>query len=48
MYSIKYNLSNGKRGGSRMEWAVVLVFPAITIGAIALGMVLYAMKQLKS
>lgn len=30
-----------------MEWAVFLVFPATTIGAIALGIVLYAMKQLK-
>ncbi len=30
-----------------MEWIVFLVFPAFTIGTIALGIVLNAMKQLK-
>jgi len=30
-----------------MEWSVFLVFPAFTIGAIALGLVLHTLKQIK-
>ncbi len=30
-----------------MEWSIFLVFPAFTIGAIALGLVLHTMKQIK-
>lgn len=30
-----------------MEWSVFLVFPAFTIGGIALGLVLHTIKQIK-
>ncbi len=30
-----------------MEWSVFLVFPAFTIGTIALGLVLHTLKQIK-
>lgn len=30
-----------------MEWSAFLIFPAFTIGAIALGLVLHTIQQIK-